>query len=80
MVMLVCIFFWMVTGDGVSHCRRFLKNRGTKTQRLEKRLEAAKCKQDKIAQKINTAAGLDVVTAHGPVTNEVEKKAVFSAL
>ena len=80
MVLLVCIFFWMVMGDGVSHYRSFLKNRGTKTQRLEKRLESAKRKQDKIAQKMNTAAGLDVVTAHAPVTNNVEKKAAFSAV
>ena len=80
MVLLVCIFFWLVMGDGVSYCRSFLKNRGTKTQRLEKRLEAAKRKQDKLAQKMNSAAGLDVVTAHAPVTNDVEKKAAFSAV
>ena len=77
MVLLVCIFFWLIMGNAVSHCRTFLKNRGTKTQRLEKRLEVATRKQEKLAQKMKSAAGQEVATAHVPVTNDVDKKSAF---
>ena len=80
MVLLVCIFFWLIMGDGLAHCRNFLKNRGTKTQRLEKLLKVATRKQEKLAQKMKSAAGPEVATAYVPATNEGEKKAAFSAL
>ena len=33
-ILLVGIFFWLMVGDGVSHCRSFLKSRGTKSDRV----------------------------------------------
>ena len=38
-ILLVGIFFWLMVGDGVSHCRSFLKIRGTKSERMKKQLE-----------------------------------------
>ena len=47
---------------------------------MEKRLVVATRKQEKLAQKMKSAAGQEVATAHVPVTNEGEKKAAFSAV
>ena len=56
------------------------KREDSEPQRLEKKLEAMRREQNKIAKKMGTAAGPEVVTAHASVTNEREEKAAFSAL
>ena len=84
-VLLVAIFFWMMMGDVVGHCRSYLKNRGTRAQRLEKELEAATKKQQKLALKMSSAVvSFDAGSAHvsnaAPPAADVEKKASFSAV
>ena len=37
-VLLVAIFLWMLMGDGAGHFRRFLKTRGTASERLDRKL------------------------------------------
>ena len=84
-VLLVAIYFWIMLGDAISHCRSFLKNRGTRTQRLEKELEAATKKQQKLALKMGSAVvSLDSGSAHAPTAAppaaEAVKTGTFSAV
>ena len=84
-VLLVAIFFWMMMGDGVSHRRSFLENRGTRAQRLEKELEAATKKQQKLALKMSSAVvSFDSGSAHAPTAAppaaEAVKNGTFSAV
>ena len=72
-------------GDGVSHCLSFRKNRGTRAQRLEKELEAATKKQQKLALKMSSAVvSIDSCSAHAPTAAppaaEAVKRETFSAV
>ena len=84
-ILLVGIFFWLMVGDGVSHCRSFLKNRGTKSQRLQKELERVTKEQQKLALKVGTAGFcLDSSSAHAsnaaPPAADSMKPGTFSTV
>ena len=53
-VLLVAIFLWMLMGDEVSHFRNFLKKRGNAAERLERKLDAATKRQQKLQLKKRT--------------------------
>ena len=63
-ILLVGIFFWLMVGDGVSHCRSFLKSRGTKSERMKKQFEKATKEQQKLTAQLGTSAILDSGTVH----------------
>ena len=77
-VLLVCIFCYLCLGDGMSHFSNFLKKRNSDENRLQKELEMAVRKQEKLMQKMGKAgAAGPAPTAHA---STVEEKPQFSAL
>ena len=78
MVLLVCIFCYLCLGDGMSHFSNFLKKRNSDENRLQKELDMAVRKQEKLMQKMGKAgAAGPAPTAHA---SAVEEKPQFSAL
>ena len=77
-VLLVCIFCYLCLGDGMSHFLNFLKKRSSIESRLQKELDMAVRKQEKLMQKMGKAgAAGPAPTAQAPT---VDDKPQFSAL
>ena len=66
-----------------THCQSFLKNRGTRSQRLEKQLEKVKKEQQKLALKVSSA-GVSLDSGNAPTAAppaaEAVKSGTFSAV
>ena len=72
-----------MVGDGVSHCRSFLKSRGTKSERMKKQFEKITKEQQKLAAQLGKAGAiLDSGTAHAsnaaPAAADLMKPGSFS--
>ena len=77
-VLLVLIFCYLFMSDGMSHFVKFLKKRNSDESRLQRELDLAISKQEKLMKKMGkSGAAVTAPTAQAPTVDDAQQ---FSAL